>query len=158
VIVPLGEYDSSKLINLGSNRWTFRPQIGFSRAAGNWVFELTGSAWVFTDNDEYDRDKTLVQDPVFAVQGHVIYTFRPGLWLGINAGFANGGQTRVDGDVTGELQANTRAGMTLSLPLGQRDGLKLVYSRGVTTRIGADFDNYLVAWQHMWGGGKQRKR
>ncbi|TAH66309.1 MAG: hypothetical protein EWM45_11755 [Rhodopseudomonas palustris] len=34
VSAPLGQYDSSKLINLGNHRWKIRPEIGASKAIG----------------------------------------------------------------------------------------------------------------------------
>src|SRR5688572_28785574 len=30
VAAPLGEYDPTKLINLGTNRWSFKPEVGLS--------------------------------------------------------------------------------------------------------------------------------
>ena len=34
VTAPAGQYDSSKAINLGSNRWSLKPDVGFSKALG----------------------------------------------------------------------------------------------------------------------------
>src|SRR6185436_6278804 len=31
VIAPTGQYDPAKLINLGGNRWAFKPEVGVSR-------------------------------------------------------------------------------------------------------------------------------
>ena len=33
-IIPAGQYDRTKLVNLGANRWSFKPEAGISRAAG----------------------------------------------------------------------------------------------------------------------------
>jgi len=59
VHVPLGEYFDDKLINLGSNRFTIRPQLGVVHNRGKWGFELTGSAWIYTDNDDFFGGKKL---------------------------------------------------------------------------------------------------
>jgi hypothetical protein len=32
VTAPLGQYDSSKLLNIGENRWSFNPEMGISKA------------------------------------------------------------------------------------------------------------------------------
>ena len=64
VVAPLGQYDRTKLVNLGSNRWSFRPEVGLSRAVGSWTFELAGSAWLFTDNDDFFGGAVLDQDPI----------------------------------------------------------------------------------------------
>ncbi|HYS17812.1 MAG TPA: transporter, partial [Candidatus Binatia bacterium] len=34
VTVPLGQYDSDKLVNIGTNRWSFKPEIGISKTWG----------------------------------------------------------------------------------------------------------------------------
>ena len=34
VSAPLGQYDDSKLLNLGNNRWSFKPELGISKAWG----------------------------------------------------------------------------------------------------------------------------
>ena len=78
VTVPVGEYHEEKLINLGTNRWTFRPQIGVVHSWGKWAAELTGSAFFFTDNDDFYQNTAREQDPLLALQGHLIYTFRAG--------------------------------------------------------------------------------
>ena len=153
VIAPLGEYDASKIINLGSNRWSFRPQIGLSHAVRRWTLELYASAWLFTDNPRSLGDARLEQQPIFAFQSHLSHTFRPGLWVAANGGFAGGGQTTVDGVKRSDLQENFRVGVTASIPLARRHGIKLVFASGITTRIGADFDSFAIAYQFGWGGG-----
>lgn len=153
VIMPTGNYDGERLINLGSNRWAFRPQIGISQAVGRWTFEATATGWFFTDNSEYFGGLTLAQGAIFALQGHVIYTIRPGFWIAFDAGVLDGGTTRIEGVVRNTLQKNSRAGLTLVYAIARQHGISIAYSRGVTTRIGADFRTFAVAYQYMWGGG-----
>ena len=43
VSAPLGQYDNSKLLNLGNNRWSFRPELGISKAWGPWTAEFAPS-------------------------------------------------------------------------------------------------------------------
>jgi hypothetical protein len=152
VSIPVGQYDPSKLVNLGTNRWAFRPRIGASHATGKWTFELFADVWLFTTNPE-QLGFTVEQDPIWAVQGHVIYSFRPGLWLGLDAGFGEGGNTTVDGVQTNNQQENTLLGGTLAVPVSRRGAFKLVYSTGVSTRVGADFDTFQVFYQYRWGAG-----
>ena len=155
VLAPTGQYDRTKLINLGANRWGFRTELGLSRAVGRWHLEAAGTVWLFTDNDDFFGGSTVSQDPLYAVQGHVVYSVRPGFWLSFNLGYADGGTTSVDGMVQNTLQRNTRAGVTVQYPLSRSQGLRVAFARGVTTRIGADFDSLLIAYQIMWGGGKR---
>ena len=150
VIIPTGQYDSDKLLNLGANRWTLRPQIGMSHVWGRWGVELTATAWYFQDNNDYFGGQTLEQDPLYAVQAHLYYFFRPGLWLAINTGYADGGSTVVNGLPLSTLQGNTRSGLALTIPFGRQHGLMISYSTGLTTRIGADFNSVLIGYRYMW--------
>ena len=34
VSAPLGQYDNTKLLNLGSNRWSFKPELGYFQSLG----------------------------------------------------------------------------------------------------------------------------
>jgi hypothetical protein len=158
VRLPLGEYNPAKLINLGSNRWTFRTQLGVSQRAGSWVFESYLAAWFFTKNTDFRGGSTLSQEAVLAIKGHVAYTFRSGVWVALDAGFGTGGATTVDDAEEGDLQENFRFGATLAIPLAMHHALKLAAVRGVTTRIGADFDSIVLAYQYRWGGLPTRPR
>ena len=72
------------------------------------------------------------------------------LLLAVDATFYTGGRTTLDGTVKADLQANTRGGITLALPVAKRRALRLAWSRGFTTRIGADFDTLGAALQLVW--------
>jgi hypothetical protein len=80
-VLPVGRYDPSRLINLGSNRWSFRPELGMSRAQGKWYLEVSTGAWLFTTNAEYYGGTTLEQSPLVFVKGDVMYTFKRGMWV-----------------------------------------------------------------------------
>lgn len=153
VIVPTGMYDGRKLINIGANRWGFRPQIGVSHAVGKWVIEAAGTLWLFTENDDFFGETSLSQDPLYAIQGHFVYNFKPGLWLGFDIGYADGGTTTIGGDIKNTLQKNTRAGVTFQYPFKRRHAMRIAFSRGVRTRIGADFTSFIAGYAIMWGRG-----
>jgi hypothetical protein len=153
VVAPTGQYDSNRLVNLGSNRWAFRTQVGASRALGRWMVEIAGAAWLFTDNDDFLGGSTLGQDPIYVVQAHGIYSLRPGFWLGIGIGHLKGGATTTNGVERDDEQSNTRGGIRLTYPLSQRHGLAFDITTGVTTTIGADFDSFVMGYQYAWGGG-----
>ena len=72
VSAPGGQYDDEKLVNIGTNRWSFKPEIGLSKAWGPVTAELAAGAYFFTDNNQPFRSENLQQDPLFAAQGHVI--------------------------------------------------------------------------------------
>jgi hypothetical protein len=150
VVAPTGQYDPAKLINVGTNRWAVKPELGLSHPAGRWFLELYGGAWVFGDNHDFYGGSLREQDPLLALQGHVSYVFRPRLWLAGDATFYTGGTTTVDGVRKADLQRNSRFGVTLAVPVKRRSSLKLSWARGLTTRVGGDFDTLAVGYQFLW--------
>jgi Putative MetA-pathway of phenol degradation len=151
VAPPLGQYTGTKLINLGANRWAFKPEVGVSRALGRWTIEMYSGVVLFTTNREYYRGASVrSQQPVVALQAHVSYTLRQRLWAAFDATWYSGGTTTVDGTRKADLQRNSRLGATLSLPLRSQQSIKFSGSTGATTRVGADFHTFGAAWQLTW--------
>jgi len=150
-VIPTGQHMPSKLVNLGSNRWAIKPEVGISVPVRRWTLDGYAGVTFFGSNEEfYPGLSTLEQDPVTAMQGHVSYTIRPRFWAAFNATWYSGGTTRIDGIDKANLQRNSRVGATVSLPLASRQSIKIAYSTGATTRIGGDFDTIGVAWQMIW--------
>jgi len=150
IVAPTGQYDPSKLINVGTNRWAFKPEVGLSHPAGPWFLELYAGTWLFTVNDDFFGGSRREQSPLLALQGHFSYTFRPRLWLAGDATFYTGGRTTVDGVEKADLQRNTRLGLTLAVPIKRRSALKASWSRGVVTRVGGDFQTLALGYQVLW--------
>jgi hypothetical protein len=153
VSAPLGQYDNTKLLNLGGNRWSFRPELGISKAWGPWTVELAPGVTFFSDNTDFFGGNTFSQAPIYAVQGHVIYTFQSGIWMALDGLYFAGGRTALNGVKSDNEQANTRAGFTLALPIDRQNSLKLSASTGITTRTGSEFSAVGIAWQYRWGDG-----
>jgi Putative MetA-pathway of phenol degradation len=153
VSAPLGQYDDSKLLNLGNNRWSFKPELGISKAIGPWTFELAPSVTFFTDNTEFFGGNNFAQAPFYAVQGHILYTFQSGAWFALDGIAFSGGRTSLNGVKSDNEQRNTRAGFTVALPIDRQNSLKLSASTGITTRTGSEFTAVGVAWQYRWGEG-----
>lgn len=151
VSAPLGQYEPSKLINLGENRWSFKPELGISKALGAWTVELAPSATLYTDNTDFNTGRRLAQAPLYAVQGHLVYSFSSGMWMALNSTYFAGNRTTVNG-VRGEnMQSNARAGLTLALPVDRHHSVKLYASTGAWSRTGSDFNAVGIAWQYRWG-------
>ncbi|MFL6623191.1 MAG: transporter [Sulfurifustis sp.] len=150
IIAPVGQYDPSKLVNIGSNRWSLKPEIGVSHPVGKAFFEASVGSWLFTENRNFFGGQTREQAPLWTFQFHAGYDFRPGLWLAADATYLTGGRTRVNGALKDDTQSNSRYGLTFSYPLGPAMSLKLAWSTGYTTRIGANFDTYAVFLQYRW--------
>jgi hypothetical protein len=153
VTAPAGEYDPEHLINIGTNRWSFKPEAGISKALGPWTLEAAAGVTFFTDNDEFLGDNVREQDPLYSVQGHAIYNFSPNLWAALNATYYTGGRTSVNGARNDDLQQNSRWGATLARTLDRNNSIKLYFNSGATARTGTDFDSVGIAWQYRWGAG-----
>jgi hypothetical protein len=153
VSAPWGQYDPSRLVNLGSHRWSFRPELGVSKALGPLTLEMQAAATLFTDNSDFFGGQTRSQDPIYSLQGHLIYNFRSGIWASFDVTYFTGGQTKLDGAMSNDLQRNWRVGGTLALPVDIHNSVKLYASSGVSARTGNNFDLLGVAWQYRWGGG-----
>jgi hypothetical protein len=151
-IPPLGQYDRTRLINLGANRWAFKPEIGISRLVRTkWTLDGYAGVWLPMANDEfYPGASHRTQRPIVALQAHVSYTARPRLWIAADGTWYSGGRTAIDGIEKGDLQRNSRIGATVSLPLARQQSLKINGSIGATTRAGSDFRTIAVAWQMSW--------
>jgi hypothetical protein len=150
VAMPLGQYDADRYINLGANRWATRTEVAMSHARGHWVVEVGAGAWFFTDNTQYVNDSTLSQRALSFVKGSAIYSFKRNLWASASYGYANGGETLLNGVIQNNLQRNNRVGATVALPLTRAGALRVVFTSGLTTRQGADFDTVAVGYQHSW--------
>jgi hypothetical protein len=153
ITVPLGQYDDTRLLNIGMNRWTLKTELGVSKAAGNWTLEIAPSATFFSDNDDFYGGHRRAQEPVYAVQGSVIYGLRRGSWLALSGTYYTGGRTSIDDGAGRNLQNNSLLMATLALPIDRKNSVKLSASTGLVTRTGSDADTIAVGWQHRWGGG-----
>jgi hypothetical protein len=150
---PWGQYDPGKIVNIGTNRWSFKPEIGVSKAVGPWTLEVQAAATFFTDNDEFFGGTTRSQDPIYSLQGHVIYGFRSGKWVSVDGTYFAGGRSTIDETLNNDLQQNWRVGATLAVPVDRLNSIKFYASSGVSARTGNNYDGIGVAWQHRWGGG-----
>jgi hypothetical protein len=151
VYAPTGEYDRTRLINLGNHRWAFKPELGVAVPKGPWDIDAYAGVWLFTPNDDfYPGGLKRTQDPVVALQGHVSYTFRPRMWLAVDGTWYSGGSAQVEGGEPVGAVSNSRLGATLSLPVGRQQSFKISYSAGVVVRTGTDFRTIAIGYQWLW--------
>ena len=153
VMAPTGQYDPARVVNLGTNRWSFKPELGASKAIGPLTLELTAGTTFYTENTNFLRGRTRSQDPITSIQGHAIYSFSRGIWASLDATYFAGGRTSIDGDLNNDLQKNWRLGATLAFPLSAHHSIKLFGSSGVSARTGNNYDLIGIALQYRWGGG-----
>ncbi len=150
VVCPFGEYFPSKLINLGTNRWAFKPELGFSQPAGKWTFEVYAGVWFFTENTDFFGGQVRAQNPLASYQAHVVYTVTPRMWAALDLTYYTGGQSTLNGQQKDDRQSNTRGGFTVAVPVGRSQSFKLTWAKGVAARVGSKFQTIGVAWQYIW--------
>ena len=160
-LVPAtGQYDPTKLINYGTNRWALKPELGYSRRCGHWILDAYGGAWIFTTNAEFFSHNqfslgtnTQSESPVGAFEVHVSYDFKPRLWVSLDGNYWFGGTTALNGiSNPGTFQRNSRVGLTASFPVTTHQSLKLNYSDGAYILYGGNYHNVSIGWQYSWFG------
>jgi hypothetical protein len=150
ISAPTGQYDADKLVNIGTNRWAFKPEIGLTIPHNRWMFDVFAGVWLFSTNPDFFGGVHREQDPMPTMQAHVSYTFKPQLWLALDSTYYWGGETTANGVPAGDRKENSRVGLTLSVPVAKGQSIKVNCSKGATARLGSNFTTYGVAWQYTW--------
>jgi len=158
IVTPTGQYFPEKLINLGTSRWAFKPELAISQPLGKrWLIDFYSGIWLFTKNDSfYPGSSVRTQKPLGSFQGHISYNIKPLMWVAFDCTFYTGGNSSVDGVKMDDRQSNSRIGATMVLPVGKRHSVKFAYSTGAIIRSGADFTSISAGWQTTFLG-KQGK-
>jgi hypothetical protein len=160
VVAPTGQYDPTKLINWGANRWAFKPEFGYSERWGHWVIDGYAGAWFFTKNPEFfsrnaffPGTQSQSQNPIGAFEGHLSYDVKPHLWFSLDGNYWFGGKTSLNGIENPLTQEkSSRIGGTASIPVSKHQSLKFSYNNGAYIRYGGNYQSVSVAWQYAWLG------
>jgi hypothetical protein len=145
---PTGQYEAAKLINLGTNRWSVKSELGFSYPVKKVDLDLDAGAWFFTENNSfYPGTSNRVEQPLTALQAHVSYTIRRGLWAAFDSTWYGGGNVSINHSPWNDRQNNTKLGGTISVPLPGRQSVKFAYNTGIQGSIGASVNAWSVGWQ-----------
>ena len=154
VAAPTGQYDSDRYINLGTNRWSFKPTLGMQRTRGLWTFEGEAGVVFFTDNPDYVNNSRREQAPIMAFQGHLIRNIRPGFWVSADGNYWQGGRVTTNGSPALVEQKNSRAGATVAVPI-RRQQVRVAYSFGAYTTIGGDFHSVGLSYNYAWAASRE---
>ena len=153
VTAPWGQYDASKAVNLGTNRWSIKPDIGFSKAFAPFTIDLTAGVTLFSRNDDYFGGQALDQAPLYSAQVNLSYDFGRGIWAALGATLYRGGRTTVDDAPKDNTLSNSRVGLTVAVPIDRYYAIKFNASSGISTRTGTNFDTVGLVLQYRWGAG-----
>ena len=157
LIIPTGTYDNTRVINLGSNRFTLRTTVGASKKVNKWLFELYGAFWLFLPNNDFLEGNKLEQKPLGAFKIHIIRTLPKGNWIAFDAGYGIGGRSSINGIERDTRISTLRFGLTLAIPLGGHHSLKITGVSGRRLERGPDFDAFGAFYQYGWLGKAQKK-
>jgi hypothetical protein len=150
--LPVGDYDPSRLVNIGTNRASAKLELGLSKDLTSWFLEISLGETLYEDNGNFYGGRLREQEPITSLQGHAVYRFSSGIWLAVDATRYRGGRTTTGEVQSNDLQSNVRLGLTGSVPINAKQSVKLYASTGVSTRTGTDFDTVGAVWQYAWGG------
>jgi hypothetical protein len=151
IAVPLGEYDRNRVLNIGTNRWTFKPELAFSKKVKKWTYEVYGNVQFFTDNSDYLGSSRLKQDPLWGLEAHIVRDFEQGRWASLDVLYALGGETSVDGFDQDNKQDDFVVGGNLCVPLSMSDMLTITYQTNSRSKEGSpDFDAWIITFTHLW--------
>jgi hypothetical protein len=160
VVAPTGQYDPTKLINWGANRWALKPEFGYSERWGHWVLDGYAGVWFFTKNPEFFSHNAFFpgtqsqsQKPIGAFEGHLSYDVKPHLWFSLDGNYWFGGKTSLNGLENPLTQEkSSRIGGTAAIPVSKHQTLKFSYNNGAYIRYGGNYQSVSVAWQYSWLG------
>jgi hypothetical protein len=156
LVAPTGQYDPTKLVNWGTNRWAFKPELGYSRRWRNWILDSYGGVWFYTTNPRYyspPTPKPQSENPIGSFEGHLSYDVTQRLWFSVDGNFWFGGVTSLSGVANpATRQTSSRVGITAAVPLSKHQSVKASYNNGDYIRFGGNYQNVSVAWQYSWIG------
>ena len=150
ISAPTGDYNPQHLINVGSHRWSFKPEVGFSHPIGDFFVDGSAGVWFYTENGNYFGGHVRRQAPVWAFQAHGGYNFRPGLWLSLDTTHYFGGNTILDGVDKHDFQSVTRYGATLSVPIAEGFSTKVAWASWLTAHNVGAFNSLIFTLQYRW--------
>jgi hypothetical protein len=154
--LPIGEYDSSKPLNLGQNRWYGRLGAPIIWQLGPWVpgrrttLEFLPAVWFFGNNNDY-VGQTLKTDPLFQLDAHLTRDLTEHFWGSLDGAWYYGGKSTING-VSGEKLNNLGVGLTLGYQINDNLNLTLGYKSTVNDHASQDLrmDSFMVTVVYGW--------
>lgn len=150
---PTGSYDPNKILNLGSDRWSFKPEIGVSRpfgAEGRWELDAYANAYFYSDNVSYRGHEILNQEPLPGIEGHISYSFLDSLWASFDTRYSFRGTTSVNGINQNNPQSNFVLGSELNVALNAHHSLVFEIANAPVHRNGPALVGFGVKYQFTW--------
>jgi hypothetical protein len=156
ITAPTGQYNSNKVLNLGSNRWSFKPEFAVSHPFGpeqKWEFDAYANAYFHTDNTSYQGAKILRQQPLPGIEGHITYSFTDRLWASLDTRYSFGGNTFVNGVNENNAQQNFILGTEVNVSINHQNSFVFEFAKPVAHQNGPRYTGFAVRYFYGWGKG-----
>jgi len=153
VTAPTGSYDPSALLNLGSNRWSFKPEIGLAHpfgTDGRWEFDAYANAYFYTNNLSFHGGEVLEQEPLPGIEGHISYSFLDSVWASLDTRYSFRGATVVDGINQNNAQRNFILGSELNVIFNAHHSMVLEIAKALVHRNGPALIGFSVKYDFTW--------
>jgi hypothetical protein len=156
IAFPIGEYDDTRALNLGQNRWYGRVGAPIVWQLGPWVpgrrttLELLPAVWFFGTNDDY-VGQTLTTDPLFQLDAHLTRDLTDRFWASLDGAWYTGGRATIGG-VQGEKLDNVAVGITLGYQINDNLALTAGYKSTVHDKAPGDLqmDGFMISLVAGW--------
>jgi len=165
--VPIGEYDSTRPLNIGQNRWYGRFGMPTILQIGPWVpgerttLEFLPAVWLFGNNDDY-VGQTMETDPLFQLDAHLTRDITEKLWASLDAAWYYGGKATIN-DVPGEKLNNIGLGITLGYQINDNLNLTVGYKSTINDSSSDDLRmdcfmfSLVFGWHPLLEGSRRLK-
>lgn len=150
--MPIGDYESDRALNLGTNRWAFRLGLPMVLPFGNpkqpTFWEVVPSLMLFTDNTDPFRADRREQDPLAIVESHLSHNFTPKLWGSLDLRYQYGGETTTDGVSDDNRLDQLGGGLTLGYAINRSWSLFLGYGEIIAKND--DSEGQMLRFRLIW--------
>jgi len=142
--LPTGDYDDDQIVNLGANRFAFQAEVGLVKGwevqpGHNLYLEVSPSLYFYGDNDDYNGNQELSQDPVFALESHLSYDLTEQLVFGLSYFGQWGDKSEVDGVKVDGTNINTQTlGASIAYNFAPGWQFLLQYKQDVKVNYGVE--------------------
>jgi hypothetical protein len=158
VSAPTGKYDADKLLNLGSHRWSFKPEFAVSHPFGperRWELDAYVNVEFFTENTTYHGVEILRQEPLPGVEGHISYDFTHSLWASLDLRYSFRGDTIVDGVNQNDAQELLVGGTEVSWSPSSNHSLVILFAKALVYRNAPAETRVALKYVYSWGAASE---
>ena len=156
ITAPTGLYNGNKVLNLGSDRWSFKPEFAVSHPFGpeqKWEVDAYVNAYFFTDDTSFRGREVLRQQALPGLEGHISYSFTNNFWVSVDTRYSFRGKTFVDGVDQHDGQQNFILGNEANVSLNPQNSLLFEFAKALVHQNGPARKGFAVKYIYSWGKG-----